>query len=297
MLSPRPWTVDAVVRLLLGVITCLCLGSVITSIWYYAGPGGARHIAFLAMAGAGLILLGTAIVLISQRWTLESLVRRLLLMLVCLSAGLSLAMWTQKTAGKPPEGSFGEQMVVAEAAVLFFFIGFMRAQGLSWSEAFGLATRPRQAILSGLAVACIFLPLAEGLQWASTQAMTQVRMEPQEQQAVHALRVSSTWSNRLSLALLALLLAPLLEEIFFRGILYPAIKQAGFPRLAFWGVSIAFACVHFNVSTFIPLLVLALLLTLLYERTDNLLAPISAHALFNGLNFALLYLFERQLGK
>jgi membrane protease YdiL (CAAX protease family) len=35
----------------------------------------------------------------------------------------------------------------------------------------------------------------------------------------------------------------------------------------------------------------------LYERTDNLLAPITAHALFNALNFGLLYLFERQLAK
>jgi uncharacterized protein len=297
MLSSKPWTVDAVVRLLLGVITCLCLGSLITSTFYYAGPAGTAHIAFLVMAAAGVVLLGAAVVLISQRWTLENLARRLLLMLVCLSGGFSFAAWAQKIAGKPPEGSFGQQMVVAEAAVLLFFIGFMRAQRLSWSEAFGLAIRPRHAILSGIAVACIFLPVAEGLQWASTQAMTQVRMEPQEQQAVHALRVSSTWSNRLALALLALLLAPLLEEIFFRGILYPAIKQAGFPRLALWGVSVAFACVHFNVGTFIPLLVLAILLTILYERTDNLLAPISAHALFNGLNFGLLYLFEWQLGK
>jgi membrane protease YdiL (CAAX protease family) len=87
------------------------------------------------------------------------------------------------------------------------------------------------------------------------------------------------------------------EEIFFRGMLYPAIKQAGFPRLAIWGVSLLFALVHFNLVSFIPLFVLAILLTALYEYTDNLLAPISAHALFNALNFAMLYLFEKQFGK
>src|SRR5439155_16515048 len=118
--------------------------------------------------------------------------------------------------------------------------------------------------------------------------------ETQEQQAVHALRVANTWSNRLVLAVLALVLAPVVEETFFRGMLYPAIKQAGFRRLALWGVSLLFACVHSNAVSFVPLLVLAILLTALYERTGNLLAPISAHALFNGLNFVLLYLFERQ---
>ena len=290
MLSQKPWNVDAVVRLLLGVIVCLCLGSVAGSMLHYAGPGGTERVIFVAVAAAAGVLLALAVILVSRPWTIENIARRLLLLLTCLSAGMAFAAWGQKIAGKPPEGSFGEQMVVAETAVLLLLIGFMRAQRLSWSESFGLPTRPRQAILSGIAVACIFLPVAEGLQWASTQAMTQVRMEPQEQQAVHALRVSSTWSNRLVLALLALLLAPLLEEIFFRGILYPAIKQAGFPRLALWGVSLAFACVHFNVATFIPLLVLAIILTALYERTDNLLAPISAHALFNGLNFTRLYL-------
>ena len=48
-----------------------------------------------------------------------------------------------------------------------------------------------------------------------------------------------------------------------------------------------------NAATFLPLAVLALLLTMLYERTDNLLAPISAHALFNALNFATLFLVEQ----
>ena len=44
-----------------------------------------------------------------------------------------------------------------------------------------------------------------------------------------------------------------------------------------------------------PLAVLALVLTALYERTDNLLAPITAHALFNALNFATLLVIAANL--
>jgi membrane protease YdiL (CAAX protease family) len=33
---------------------------------------------------------------------------------------------------------------------------------------------------------------------------------------------------------------------------------------------------------------------MLYERTNNLLAPIAAHSAFNGLNFAMLYVLERR---
>jgi membrane protease YdiL (CAAX protease family) len=45
-----------------------------------------------------------------------------------------------------------------------------------------------------------------------------------------------------------------------------------------------------NVAIFLPLLVLAVILTFLYEHTGNLLAAITAHAVFNAMNFATLYI-------
>ena len=82
---------------------------------------------------------------------------------------------------------------------------------------------------------------------------------------------------------------PPAEEMLFRGILYPWVKQRGYPRLALFGTSIAFAAIHMNLSIFISLTLLALVLVWLYERTRNLLAPITAHACFNAVNFAILY--------
>jgi membrane protease YdiL (CAAX protease family) len=73
--------------------------------------------------------------------------------------------------------------------------------------------------------------------------------------------------------------------MLFRGILYPAIKQAGYPKLALWISSVAFAALHNHAPSFLSLLLLALLLTWLYEHTQNLLAPIIAHACFNAFNF------------
>jgi membrane protease YdiL (CAAX protease family) len=95
------------------------------------------------------------------------------------------------------------------------------------------------------------------------------------------------------MAVAAVLLAPLAEEVLFRGILYPAIKQAGHPRLALWGTALLFAAVHLNVATFVPLTVLALVLTALYEWTNNLLAPIAAHVLFNAFNVVLLVVLQQ----
>jgi hypothetical protein len=102
-----------------------------------------------------------------------------------------------------------------------------------------------------------------------------------------------SWPGRITLGAAAVLLAPPAEEILFRGVLYPAIKQAGFPRLALWVSTLLFAAVHGNVPTFVPLAVLALVLTALYEHTNNLLAPITAHAVFNAVGLVWMLLFER----
>jgi membrane protease YdiL (CAAX protease family) len=87
---------------------------------------------------------------------------------------------------------------------------------------------------------------------------------------------------------MAVAVAPIAEEILFRGILYPAIKQVGHPRLAVIGTALLFALFHVNLLTFASLTVVALGLIALYELTDNLLAPITAHAVFNASNVIML---------
>ena len=87
---------------------------------------------------------------------------------------------------------------------------------------------------------------------------------------------------------MAVVVAPIAEEILFRGILYPAIKQIGYPRLAAIGTALLFALFHVNLLTFASLTVVALGLIALYEFTDNLLAPITAHAVFNASNLVML---------
>jgi membrane protease YdiL (CAAX protease family) len=182
-----------------------------------------------------------------------------------------------------------------QGAGLVLVARFLGEHQSSWAEGFGLLNHRRQAVLLGLLTALLFLPLGWGLQQASALVMTHLphfKMEPQEQLPIHALRASVSWGERLVLGAAAVLLAPVAEEVLFRGILYPAIKQAGHPRVALWGTALLFAAVHMNLVTFLPLAVLALVLTALYERTNNLLAPITAHVLFNALNFVTLLVLQ-----
>jgi membrane protease YdiL (CAAX protease family) len=161
---------------------------------------------------------------------------------------------------------------------------------LDWREAFGFSMPNRgSTLLLGLLAAVVFLPVGLSLQYASIQIMTRFHLEPHEQQAVETLQNAQTWDSRIYLTVFTILIAPVAEEILFRGILYPAIKQGGYPRVALWGTALFFAAIHGSLTVFLPLLVLGLALAYLYEKTNNLLAPITAHAVFNAINVAFLY--------
>ena len=298
MLSAKPWRSEAVVRLGLSVIVCMYAGSLVMSVLHYFRPEGKPiSLGFLPLALSALLCLGITLALLHKQWILETFIRRLIILLVCFYAGLFLGYFAQKMAS--PASQSTAQMLVGtlsfQGAALILISLFLREHQFRWAEAFGLANRWHYALLLGIVAACFFYPLGRTLQWLSFILMeNHLPVKPEEQEAVQTLRAAASWLDRLSLGTVTILLAPIGEETLFRGILYPWIKQAGFPRLALWISSVLFALVHVNLMIFLPLLVLAIILTILYERTDNLLAPITAHALFNAMNFVMLYLSEQR---
>jgi membrane protease YdiL (CAAX protease family) len=300
VLSEKPWKLEAIARLLIGVFICMCCGSLLGTA-LYPGAGFQKHkVLFFAVAIVALVLLIVALIELGKAWTLENFRRRLAILFLCFYPGLILLVWAQQLAGPPASVYAVGQMFVGllslQGSALFLTWRMLRQQQLSWAGAFGLPEHWARAIVFGILVAGIFLPIGLELQRLSDLVMRLPHspVKPVEQQAVQTLRMASSWTERLIAGIFTIGLAPVGEETLFRGILYPTIKQAGFPKLAFWMTSLAFAAIHLNVETFVPLLVLALLLTLLYEKTNNLLAPITAHAVFNAVQFASLYIQEYQ---
>ncbi len=183
-----------------------------------------------------------------------------------------------------------------QVSALVWITLFVRQYGIGWKEAFGLGlAEPITAAAYGILVGSLFLPAAWVLQLFSDQLMELAHLTPEPQAAVQALQDPSlSLGSKLVFGVAAVVLAPVAEETLFRGILYPTIKQLGYPRLALWGTSGVFAVMHANESTFVPLLVFALVLVYLYETFGNLLAPIVAHSLFNTANFLIL-LFQDKI--
>lgn len=294
MLSSRPWKANAIVRLFLCLVVCFFCGSLLVGVLHHAQVEPKQDLRYYRLTASALGCAAVALVFVYRAWTRENVISRLGGYLLCLYGGILLGTFADKTA--QAVGPSVSQMIIAalslQGAALILIPHFLHEQNLSWREAFGFGQNRKRAILLGAILACVFLPVGMTLQWLSAQAMVHLphlQLKPQEQEAVQTLEMAVTWFNRMALAIVTIIVAPIAEEMLFRGILYPAIKLAGFPRLALWGTALLFAAIHLNLVTFIPLAVLALALTVLYERTDNLLGPITAHALFNAMNFVILY--------
>jgi membrane protease YdiL (CAAX protease family) len=94
------------------------------------------------------------------------------------------------------------------------------------------------------------------------------------------------------IAILAVgLLAPIAEELFFRGITFNAWEREYGTRWAVIGSAVLFALVHIPGGTWIviPIIfLLGLILALAYARTRSLGTTIGIHAMFNLTSLLLL---------
>ncbi|MCC5899894.1 MAG: CPBP family intramembrane metalloprotease [Phormidium sp. BM_Day4_Bin.17] len=82
--------------------------------------------------------------------------------------------------------------------------------------------------------------------------------------------------------LTASVLAPVFEELIFRGFLLPSLTR----YLPVWGAilvsSLIFAVAHLSVSEVLPLATLGIVLGITYTRSRNLLAAMLMHGLWNS---------------
>ncbi|MFH0840327.1 MAG: type II CAAX endopeptidase family protein [Candidatus Omnitrophota bacterium] len=113
-----------------------------------------------------------------------------------------------------------------------------------------------------------------------------IPVEPQE--VVEILKKEENMPSLIYMCLFTSLLGPVMEEIFFRGFVYGALKN----RIGILGgvlVSAAFfAYVHANAAGFVPILSLGILLAYIYEKTGSLVSSVTAHIMHNSAMLVVL---------
>lgn len=95
-----------------------------------------------------------------------------------------------------------------------------------------------------------------------------------------------------SLIFFGIIIAPVIEEIMFRGFLQPALKNSFGRRYAVVVSASLFAAVHMDIFAFFQIFILGMLLGYLYEKTQTLIASIVVHVLHNSLTLVFLLYFK-----
>ena len=91
------------------------------------------------------------------------------------------------------------------------------------------------------------------------------------------------------------IIGPIFEEIFYRGLLYNKLKEISNAFIAVFISSIFFALLHipgygFNIKMF-SLVLDGILLTYCYEKTNNIYVPILVHSINNFFIFLFNYVY------
>jgi len=227
-------------------------------------------------------------------WSFEAAARLAVHIVLTLLFGMLLASVIDqaKFVRLSESGRDFAQLVVMtvffQCSILFWVSRFLRDHGLTWRQTF-FAGQPRRAAAIGAVAAVVTTPALMWILALLNDIASHLHLNPQAQELVQTLASHSTpVGTRVFVGVTSIALAPIAEETVFRGIMYPTLKQLGYPRLALWSTSLLFAASHFNLIAFLPLAILSIVLIWLYEATDNLAAPILTHCLFNTVNFILI---------
>lgn len=200
----------------------------------------------------------------------------------CVAMGLLQTAGVTGFKGLNDTGNILLSTLSFQGATWILMVLFFRYHHVGLSEGLGFNKKLPLSLLLAVCATIVVLPIAYHFQKWSFDWMQKIGWKPEDEAAVKLLTNATSRAALIYLGFFAVVLAPVAEEFIFRGVLFPFLKQLGFRKSAWVGVNLLFALMHLDTEIFIPLFILSLALTWLYETTDCLLAPIFAHALFNA---------------
>jgi len=145
-------------------------------------------------------------------------------------------------------------------------------------------TSPTIVVLLSILIAVVLYGLAWGVTTLYGGAKTDLD-----------LLIESSAYTRIATAFIAFATAPLVEEIVYRGVIYPAVEKVMGMGFAIAVVSLLFAGVHVfqyrtNIAVIVVITLLSITLTVARAVTGRLLPSFLIHLIFNGVQSVLIVL-------
>lgn len=104
---------------------------------------------------------------------------------------------------------------------------------------------------------------------------------PQPQPIAELILNARGWEQILPLLLLVGVFAPVSEELFFRGFIYPVLRSRFGVAWGITATACLFGLIHFDLVRFIPLSIGGACLAIFCEKSKSLYPAIAAHSMWN----------------
>jgi membrane protease YdiL (CAAX protease family) len=170
--------------------------------------------------------------------------------------------------------------------VVFFIAAFLKLRGIDIDALAGFSRASlKRAVSTGVVLLLAAAPLL-----ALAEAFTQGVFggESSKQEIVNLFNTSRTIEQRVTIIVLAVVIAPISEEFIFRFFIYGVIRRYCGIVIALVFNALLFAAAHTHLPSAAPLFVLGGCFTLAYEWSGSILVSMAMHALFNSAQLVLL---------
>ncbi len=143
--------------------------------------------------------------------------------------------------------------------------------------------------LHHIGMGLVYYLAAAPVVWAGSLLSNYILRDIEPQSIISVmLQAELPWQAELFAIALAILVAPVVEEALFRGLLLPvALRQFNKPLPAVILVSFAFAAIHGHLPSILPLTILGMFFSFSFLKTGSLYPAIAMHAAFNTVTIML----------
>jgi len=174
---------------------------------------------------------------------------------------------------------------ILDITTVFVMVFLIKKSGAGLWDLFGFTFRkiPFREIWMGIRTYCVVLPIFMMILLILIFIANKMSYEPPAHPLVEILlkdKTTPSWIVVYSL-FVACIVGPVVEEIFFRGFFYPALRKYLGVSWTMLLTAVFFAVVHENIFSFLPILFLGFVLCYLYEKRSGLLACITLHMIHN----------------
>ena len=195
----------------------------------------------------------------------------------------------ERLAGLLPGGAtIVNQMLVQQMLQTVVMVGmvllFLRLRGATLDQiGWRPFKQPGWLILSALlGVVTFFVMLYVSVwmvklfpQWAQPQTATELIMQAE-----------GMWESTAVIVMVSVL-APVSEELLFRGYIYHSMRQQNSMWFSVAAASLMFGCMHYDLFRLLPLTLVGVCLNLAAIRSDSLWGSIVMHGVWNFLMAAI----------